>query len=185
MQLQLERCKTIVSGILLSAGNMRAESLIQTTASAFLDDVVAAWRTTRPVKKFDYMKRVVDDLTIVSDEGLKQTICNILDNALEASPDWLAFEAFRDGDDLLLRVFDNGPGFAPSMLERFGQPYQSSKGRPGGGLGLFLAVNVVRALGGHIEARNRELGGALVTLQLPLASLTLEPPIEESTADEL
>jgi two-component system sensor histidine kinase RegB len=44
---------------------------------------------------------------------------------------------------------------------------------------------VVRALGGHIEARNRELGGALVTLQLPLASLTLEPPIEESTADEL
>lgn len=185
MQLQLDRCKAIVSGILLSAGNMRAEALIQTTVSEFLDDVVAGWRATRPVRKFDYVKRVVDDLTIVSDEGLKQTICNILDNALEASPEWLAFEAFREGDDLMLRVFDNGPGFAPSMLERVGQPYQSTKGRPGGGLGLFLAVNVVRALGGHIETRNRELGGALVTLTLPLASLTLEPPIEASTADEL
>ena len=43
-----------------------------------------------------------------------------------------------------------GPGFAPEMLAQFGKPYQSSKGRPGGGLGLFLVVNVVRTLGGSV-----------------------------------
>lgn len=185
MQLQLDRCKSIVSGILLSAGEMRAESLIRTTVNDFLDELVAGWRNTRPVRDFDYLKRFVDDLTIVSDEGLKQTICNVLDNALEASPDWLALEAVRDGDDLVLRVFDRGPGFPTAMLKHFGRPYQSSKGRPGGGLGLFLAVNVVRALGGTISARNLESGGAVVTMALPLASLTLEPPLEESIADEL
>jgi two-component system sensor histidine kinase RegB len=184
MQLQLDRCKSIVSGILLSAGEMRAESLIRTTVNDFLDELVAGWRNTRPVRDFDYLKRFVDDLTIVSDEGLKQTICNVLDNALEASPDWLALEAVRDGDDLVLRVFDRGSGFPAPMLKHFGRPYQSSKGRPGGGLGLFLAVNVVRALGGTISARNAE-AGAVVTLTLPLASLTLEPPLEESIADEL
>ena len=54
---------------------------------------------------------------------------------------------------------------------------QSSKGRAGGGLGLFLALNVARALGGRISARNRPEGGAEVEISLPLAAL--EPPEEE------
>ena len=63
---------------------------------------------------------------------------------------------------------------APEMLARLGKPYQSSKGRPGGGLGLVLAVNVARILGGRLQARNREGGGAEVTIRLPLAALTLQ-----------
>jgi two-component system sensor histidine kinase RegB len=60
------------------------------------------------------------------------------------------------------------------MLAQLGKPYQSSKGRPGGGLGLFLVVNVARTLGGSVSARNRPEGGAAVTLRLPLAAITLE-----------
>ena len=55
------------------------------------------------------------------------------------------------------------------MLAHFGKPYQSTKGRPGAGLGLFLVANVARTLGGSVAARNREEGGAMVTLTLPLA----------------
>jgi two-component system sensor histidine kinase RegB len=77
-------------------------------------------------------------------------------------------------------VRDAGPGFAPQMLAQFGKPYQSTKGRPGAGLGLFLVANVARTLGGGVVARNREEGGAMVTLTLPLAALTLE---EEGAAD--
>ena len=40
------------------------------------------------------------------------------------------------------------------------------------GLGLFLVVNVVRKLGGAVEATNAAIGGAVVTLRLPLASLS-------------
>ena len=72
---------------------------------------------------------------------------------------------------MTLRVQDEGPGFTPQMLQRFGKPYESSKGRPGGGLGLFLSVNVARTLGGRIEAHNRPGGGAEVVITLPLASL--------------
>ena len=60
------------------------------------------------------------------------------------------------------------------MLAQLGKPYQSSKGRPGGGLGLFLVVNVARTLGGSVTARNRPEGGAVVTLTLPLAAITLD-----------
>ena len=174
IQTQLDRCKSIVTGILLSAGEMRAESPTQTTVAGFLDELVATWRATRPIRDFGYTNRFRDDVTIVSDEGLKQMICNVLDNALEASPGWLEFDCARDGDDLVLRVRDRGPGFQTMILQNFGRPYQSSKGRPGSGLGLFLSLNVARALGGNIVAQNREQGGAEVTMTLPLASLTLE-----------
>jgi len=84
-----------------------------------------------------------------------------------------SMEASADGEVLKLAVSDRGPGFAPSMLAQFGKPYQSSKGRPGSGLGLFLVVNVIRTLGGTVEARNLEQG-ALVELRLPLSAIALE-----------
>jgi two-component system sensor histidine kinase RegB len=60
------------------------------------------------------------------------------------------------------------------MLAQFGKPYQSSKGRAGGGLGLFLVVNVARTLGGTVQASNRAAGGAEVRLTLPLSVIALE-----------
>jgi two-component system sensor histidine kinase RegB len=101
-------------------------------------------------------------------------ICNVLDNALEASPQWLAMEAQCEDGSLTLTVRDSGPGFAQAMLSQFGKPYQSTKGRPGGGLGLFLSVNVARTLGGTVTAMNREEGGALVRITLPLATIAIE-----------
>ncbi len=173
MQAQLARCKSIVSGILLSAGEARGESSAKTTVSAFLNDLVAEWRATRPAVAFAFENRFGDDLAVVSDSALKQMICNVLDNALEASPRWIRFDAVRVADALTMTVTDAGPGFPPGMLAQFGKPYQSSKGRPGGGLGLFLVVNVARTLGGSVAARNRPEGGASVTVTLPLASITL------------
>ena len=59
------------------------------------------------------------------------------------------------------------------MLSQLGSPYQSSKGRAGRGLGLFLVVNVMRKLGGSVTARNLPQGGAQVALALPLAALEI------------
>jgi two-component system sensor histidine kinase RegB len=174
MQAQVQRCKSIVSGILLSAGEARGESSEETTIGTFLDDLVDEWRATRPVVTFTYENRFGHDLPMVSDSALQQMICNVLDNALEASPRWTGLEVMRDADALALIVTDSGPGFAPGMLSQFGKPYQSSKGRPGGGLGLFLAVNVARTLGGSVTAHNRPEGGASVTITLPLSAITLE-----------
>ena len=70
-------------------------------------------------------------------------------------------------------VEDAGPGFTAEMLAQVGKPYSSSKGRPGGGLGLFLVVNVVRKLGGNVSVRNRETRGAEVVITLPLERLAI------------
>lgn len=179
MEAQVQRCKNIVSGILLSAGEARGESPVATTIRTFLDDLVKEWRETRPVTRFTYENRFGQDLPIVSDSAIKQMIHNVLDNALEASPGWVGLDVAHEGDALKLTVTDAGPGFPPEMLAQLGKPYQSSKDKPGAGLGLFLVSNVARTLHGSVSAHNRSEGGAIVTLTLPLESITLE----ESTAD--
>ncbi|TWH02883.1 MULTISPECIES: ATP-binding protein [Pseudoxanthomonas] len=190
MQAQLERCKSIVTGILLSAGDARGEAPAQTTLATFLDGLVSEWSATRPVCTLDYRRHLEADVPIISDSGLKQMIGNILDNALEASPDWVGMEVRLAGGDrqtLVLEVSDNGPGFSEQTLANFGKPYNSTKGRPGGGLGLFLSLNVARSLGGRLNASNRSPGGARVVLELPLAALLPpqpDPPDPDADDDE-
>lgn len=182
MELQIQRCKTIVSGILMSAGRARGEAPMETTLHAFLDELVQHWRSTRPGSVLHFQRDGLPDLPLVFDVALKQMIDNVLDNAREAAPGLpLRLLVACDEETLTLTVQDQGPGFAPPMLAFFGKPYQSSKGRPGGGMGLFLSVNVARMLGGQITACNRPEGGAEVCISLPLGALTLT---DDWTPDE-
>ncbi|MDB5955143.1 ATP-binding protein [Ramlibacter sp.] len=170
MQRQIGRCKTIVAGILSSAGETRGDAPVQTTLHAFLDDLVREWQRTRAGAVLAY-RREGADLPIVADTALQQMVGNILDNGLEAAPGApLRLDAHWDKETLTLRVQDRGPGFPPAMLDRLGTPYQSSKGTPGRGLGLFLSVNVARTLGGQVTAHNVP-AGAEVVITLPLAAL--------------
>jgi two-component system sensor histidine kinase RegB len=172
MQAQVERCKAIVSGILMSSGAARGEGTLRTTVNTFVDGLATEWRAARSPARFDYLNAFGDDEPLVSDGALKQVLFSIFDNALEASPDVVAVEVRRAGNELMIIVRDQGAGFSTEMLTALGKPYQSSKGRPGGGLGLFLVVNVVRKLGGRVTAENGAVKGAIVTLTLPLASLS-------------
>lgn len=172
MQAQLDRCKQIVSSILMSSGEARGEGTIRTTVRDFLDGAVLEWRASRSPAQLDYSNTFEPDVGIVSDAALKQVLFNLFDNALEASPAWVGFSASRQEDVVVITVADAGPGFKPDMLSSIGAPYRSTKQRPGSGLGLFLVVNAVRKLGGTVSARNNPSKGASVTLTLPLATFS-------------
>jgi two-component system sensor histidine kinase RegB len=178
MEGELRRCKSILTGILLSAGEARGEVPVVAGVRDFLDEIVADWRANHPDVTVAYRNTLRPDLKIISDAALRQVVMNVLDNAADASPSEIAFAADREGEDFVLRISDKGPGFAPEILDNFGKPYQSTKGRVGGGLGLFLVVNVVRKLGGGVTARNRAIG-AEVTLRLPLSALTMPGATKE------
>ncbi len=172
MQVQVNRCKSIVTGILQSAGETRGDAPEETTLHDFFDELVKAWQKTRTCKGFIFDSDELIDVPIISDTAMKQMIDNVLDNALEAAPNGvIRLVVACESDILTVRVLDEGPGFSPAMLQRLGKPYESSKGRPGGGLGLFLSVNVARKLGGTIEAFNRPMRGAEVCITLPLSAL--------------
>ena len=173
MQRAVGRCKSIVTGILAASGEARAEGLQLTTVHRFVSGLLRDWAEARSFTGLQVDNAFGADLVIVSDETLTQMVTNVLDNALEVSPARIALRLDRDGDDLRIVTRDYGRGFAPAVLADLGRPYISTKGSPGRGLGLFLAGNVARKLGGNLSAQNRADGqGAEVTVRLPLAALT-------------
>jgi len=181
MQTQIQRCKGIVSGILLSAGETLGESSVKTTINTFLNELVKNWCKTRVIISFIYENKIKQDIPVVFDSALKQMIYNVLDNALEASPKWLRLKVTCDSGEIVLVITDSGSGFRPDMLLHLGKPYQSTKGNPGSGLGLFFVVNIARKLGGTVIAVNQEERGAIVTLTLPLSAIIFdEEAIHES-----
>jgi len=168
-QAEVARCKEIVSNILHSAGMARGEAMGSEAARDLLDGIVAEWRAVRGDIPLGYSASVADTARIAAEPALRQAIWNLLENAGEASPGGIDLAAGVEGGSLAVTVRDRGPGFAPAQLARIGQLYYSSKGA-GHGLGLFLAANVARRLGGTLEADNRPDGGAAVRLLLPLTS---------------
>jgi two-component system sensor histidine kinase RegB len=172
MAAAVHRCKAIVSGILMSAGEARGTAPNFTTVRRFVTGIVADWRATRLPGTIHLEDDFGEDVPIIADPALRQVIDNVVDNAAEVSPGWVSISARREDDRLVLEIADHGAGFAPEILEGFGKPYRSTKGKPGGGLGLFLLVNMVRKLGGTASACNRDEGGALVRISLPLEPLS-------------
>jgi two-component system sensor histidine kinase RegB len=173
MRGEVQRCKTIVTGVLQSAGEARGGEVRASTLRAFMDEVVADWRATRNGEALVYETDLIAPTPIVAESTLKQVIHNVLDNALDASPGAVRLWVGVREDRLLIEVEDDGSGFTDETRANFGTPYNSTKGRAGGGLGLFLVVNVLRKLGGRAGAENLVEGGARVVLDLPLSSLEI------------
>lgn len=170
---EVARCKDILGQVLLAAGEVRGRAPARTTLRRFLYDAIEAWRANSAVPVTLHDARV-GDTAIVADQPLVQTLTNVLDNAVEAGAAHIRVAAASEAGWVTVTVHDDGRGFAPSVLERLGQPYCSTKARHGAGLGLFLATNVLRTLGGRLDVENGDDGGARVTLRWPLEALAVE-----------
>jgi two-component system, sensor histidine kinase RegB len=169
---EVARCKAILGQVLMAAGEVRGDSPVRTTLRQFVADTIGTWRQANDVAVTLDDAGVADE-PIIADRPLAQTVVNLLDNAVDAGAGHVEVCLARSGDQVTIRVRDDGRGFVTGMLADIGKPYRSTKQRPGAGLGLFLASNVLRTLGGSVAARNGDRGGAEVTLTWPLAAITV------------
>jgi len=107
-----------------------------------------------------------------SSERLGQVLLNLLVNAkhaLAGAPGArILVETRARGDDVELRVSDNGPGVPPEIQHRIFDPFFTTKGPDEGtGLGLSIAFDIVREHGGTIELLSRPGEGACFIVRMP------------------
>jgi two-component system sensor histidine kinase KdpD len=104
---------------------------------------------------------------------VQRALVNVLENALKFSPPatTVILRAERQGDDVILRVDDQGPGIEPDEAARIFEPFHHARGSGGSGLGLAIARGFVVANGGRIWVEQAASGGASFVLALPMAEL--------------
>jgi two-component system sensor histidine kinase RegB len=113
--------------------------------------------------------------------GLIHGLANILDNAADFARSTVEVEARWTPDEVRIEVRDDGPGFAPEVLLRAGEPYVTTRGpkeraadeEAGGlGLGLFIAKTLIERSGAQLALSNAAppASGAVVRIVWPRAS---------------
>lgn len=105
-------------------------------------------------------------------DTLVGALTNLIENALQASDGQprLKVHMYRRGQSLRLCVTDDGPGMAPAVLARLGEPFFTTK-TTGTGLGVAVVKAVARAHQGELHLRSTQGRGTCATVTLPLLSL--------------
>ena len=102
---------------------------------------------------------------------------NILENAVDFARSTVEVNAWWNSDTVEMVISDDGPGIAPDMLKRIGEPYLSRRrgadeaqtGRTGLGLGIFIARTLLERTGAKVSFTNRIFPdhGAVVQIVWP------------------
>lgn len=101
-------------------------------------------------------------------EQLEQVLLNLMINAIEASPDGgtVTLSAVDQESKIAIRVSDRGDGVAPAHIDRLFDPFFTTK-EHGTGLGLPVAHQIVRQMGGSLAAHANGERGMIFSVLLP------------------
>jgi signal transduction histidine kinase len=106
-------------------------------------------------------------------DRLRQVLRNLVENAVKYSPsgESVRVTVYTHGERVLVDVIDGGPGIPREqqrlIFEKFGRARSTGPGKPGTGLGLFIARSIAEAHGGTLEVRSAPDRGSTFTLALP------------------
>ena len=113
--------------------------------------------------------------SIESDVGqLEQVFLNIINNAFDAVDDGgrIDIELFADeSDTITVRVKDDGHGISEENLKHIFDPFFSTKGEKGSGLGLSITYGIVQKLGGRLDVESTKGEGSTFTVTLPVKKM--------------
>ncbi len=153
-----------------ASAHMKLETL---QLEAALEQVLATHRLSARDKQLAIEVQAETLAVEAGQEELLTILNNLIANAIKYSPPGgkIVIRLVRHGDFALLDVQDEGPGVADAEAETIFEPFfrsASTKGIGGFGLGLPIAREYARALGGELWLATAPPRGALFRLRLPL-----------------
>jgi two-component system, sensor histidine kinase RegB len=158
---QAQRCRTILGKLTeLSSG----DPFDRMKLSTLIEEVVA------PHRNFG----VAIDVALAAGDAAEPVggrnpailygLGNLLENAVDFARERVEVAASWSGQDVAVTIIDDGPGFAPEIMERIGEPYVTSRrterqtveGEASGlGLGFFIAKTLLERSGATLDFENR------------------------------
>ena len=170
---ECRRCKRITGGLLGFARSPEGHH-DRVDLNQLVEETVASLRPQMLFKDLDLKVDLLNEALFVTGDAdqLRQVMINILLNAAQSlqGAGCLQVSLAKQSDHALMNVDDNGPGIPEADRERVFQPFFSTKAHgEGTGLGLPLCRKLVEAQGGEIYVHQAPLGGARLSVSLPLS----------------
>lgn len=104
-------------------------------------------------------------------EQIKRSLINLLDNAVAVLPNGgkidIELSVNEDGDNVFLKVYDNGPGITKENKLKLFEPYFSTK-KTGTGLGLAIVSTIISDHNGYIRVQDNSPTGSIFIIELPM-----------------
>jgi signal transduction histidine kinase len=175
---EVVRMSRLVNDLLVLA---RAEAKVTAAEPLPLGDVLeerlAVWRPAADERGVSIALRGSADgrlLVLASPGHLDQVLDNVLSNALEVSPDGatITVKVESKGDQVVLKVLDQGPGMSEAEKSRAFDRFWRGKGltgRSGSGLGLAVIKQLVTDDGGTVALEDAPGSGLCVAISLRAA----------------
>ena len=130
--------------------------------------------TQKNYSKINVINELPDSLSKVQGEreSLKQALLNIISNAYQAMPKGgtLKFSSEDNGKEVRLCISDTGVGIPAKEKELIFEPFVTTKGKEGSGLGMVISYAVIKRIGGDIKVDSEEGKGTTFKILLKASS---------------
>jgi signal transduction histidine kinase len=138
-----------------------------------VDEIIVLMSMQLEDKRLKLVTKYAEDLPPVwaSSEQMKQVFLNLIMNARDVMRDGgeIIISGAVNNDRVIFEFADSGPGIEEEHLSRVFEPfYTTKKNGAGTGLGLSVCYGILQNHGGTISVRNREEGGAVFSIELPV-----------------
>lgn len=161
--------------------NQMVEQAILLTQPCWKDEAMARGVTY-------HLQSYLEEVPLIEgNEGdLRQALTNLIFNAIDAMPSGgtITFRTRLEGSDVVLEVSDTGIGMSEEVRRRCLEPFFSTKGQRGTGLGLAAVYGILQRHGGTIDIESQIGHGATFILRFPLQKQS-EAPISGAAGDPL
>jgi signal transduction histidine kinase len=154
---------------------------IQTDIGAVLHSVLVLYNSRLSSAEISVHVESPDSpATVLASPGeLRQVIANIIGNAIDAMRHGgrLCIRVSTTNGRLRLTIADSGSGIPPALLPAIFEPFVTTKGETGTGLGLWVTGEIIRRNGWTIRVRSRSGGpqsGTTFSITMPLSAATAE-----------
>lgn len=162
---------------------------------ALFEEIETVFRFSVAQKKLELRHDLAPDFPVLAlrEERIRQILLNLVGNAVKFTErGQVSYAASLEGEELVIRVSDTGPGIAPDRLESIFDPFVQDGGVRGGrvyqgtGLGLPICRRLAESEGGALTVASRPGAGSTFTLRLPRvgivsSAVALAPPPAQKT----
>lgn len=147
--------------------------------AAVVEEALALIAYDREVRRRRVERRITSHpICLVHRDKLAQVVINLVHNAALASAPGAAIEVAigEDGAGAVITVTDHGVGMEPAVLARLGEPFFSTRGERGSGLGVGICRRIVEEHGGTLAFDSTVGRGTVARVRLPVLAAPTGAP---------